>query len=200
VSWSASTWPDPHVSAAVTDMLPTQEASDATPTGGELMQDEETTLPPRVLVVDDDQGFREMLRDFLVDDGFDVVGEAGDGEEAVALTEQLLPEVVLMDLRMPRMDGIEATRVIKAARPTTQVIILSAYEDPGLKRGAEEVGVYCYLIKGCPPSIIRDMLRFARDFKTGLDEQASRPEPIDAVPDLRAAIRTDPEFGPNPGS
>ncbi len=173
MTWSASTWPDPLATAGVTQTFPPKEP------GGDLTGDRPDIeeAPPRVLVVDDDQGFREMLRDFLIDDGFDVVGEAGDGEEAVTLTEQLLPEVVLMDLRMPRMDGIEATRVIKAARPTIQVIILSAYEDPGLKRGAEEVGVYCYLIKGCPPSIIRDMLRFARDFKTGLDEQSVRPSP-----------------------
>jgi NarL family two-component system response regulator LiaR len=171
MSWSASTWPDPLATPSVAQTFPPSdpaaELASAVPGVEEA--------PPRVLVVDDDQGFREMLRDFLIDDGFDVVGEASDGEEAVTLTEQLLPEVVLMDLRMPRMDGIEATRVIKAARPTIQVIILSAYEDPGLKRGAEEVGVYCYLIKGCPPSIIRDMLRFARDFKTGLDDQAGRP-------------------------
>jgi DNA-binding NarL/FixJ family response regulator len=171
MSWSASTWPDPLATPSVAQTFPPKDP------GGELSGDQPGVeeVPPRVLVVDDDQGFREMLRDFLIDDGFEVVGEAGDGEEAVTLTEQLLPEVVLMDLRMPRMDGIEATRVIKAARPTIQVIILSAYEDPGLKRGAEEVGVYCYLIKGCPPSIIRDMLRFARDFKSGLDDQTVRP-------------------------
>jgi len=171
MSWSASTWPDSLGAGAAAHTFPPPDPA-AGPSDDQPGIDE---APPRVLVVDDDQGFREMLRDFLIDDGFEVVGEAGDGEEAVTLTEQLLPEVVLMDLRMPRMDGIEATRVIKAARPTIQVIILSAYEDPGLKRGAEEVGVYCYLIKGCPPSIIRDMLRFARDFKTGLDEQTVRP-------------------------
>jgi DNA-binding NarL/FixJ family response regulator len=171
MSWSASTWPDPLATPSVAQTFPPRDPAAEIAAAGPGVEE----APPRVLVVDDDQGFREMLRDFLIDDGFEVVGEAGDGEEAVSLTEQLLPEVVLMDLRMPRMDGIEATRVIKAARPTIQVIILSAYEDPGLKRGAEEVGVYCYLIKGCPPSIIRDMLRFARDFKTGLDDQTVRP-------------------------
>jgi len=171
MSWSASTWPDPLATASAAQTFPPRDPA------VELADDRPGVeeAPPRVLVVDDDQGFREMLRDFLIDDGFDVVGEAGDGEEAVSLTEQLLPEVVLMDLRMPRMDGIEATRVIKAARPTIQVIILSAYEDPGLKRGAEEVGVYCYLIKGCPPSIIYDVVRFAWGYKLGLEGQPVVP-------------------------
>jgi DNA-binding NarL/FixJ family response regulator len=126
-------------------------------------------------VVDDDQGFREMLRDFLADDGFNVIGEAPDGMEAFSLAERLHPDVVLMDLRMPKMDGLEATRRIKAALPITQVIMLSAYEDPALKRGAEEVGVYCYLIKGCPPAMLIDMLRFAWSFKVALQQSDSPP-------------------------
>jgi DNA-binding NarL/FixJ family response regulator len=129
-----------------------------------------TMDPPRVLVVDDDQGFREMLRDFLADDGFDVIGEAPDGAAAFSLAQQLHPDVVLMDLRMPRMDGLEASRRIKSVLPITQIIMLSAYEDAALKRGAEEVGVYCYLIKGCPPSVLVDMLRFAGSFKLSLEQ------------------------------
>jgi len=129
-----------------------------------------TVDAPRVLVVDDDQGFREMLRDFLADDGFEVIGEAPDGAQACNLAVELHPDVVLMDLRMPRMDGLEASRRIKSALPITQIIILSAYEDAALKRGAEEVGVYCYLIKGCPPSVLVDMLRFAGSFKVSLEQ------------------------------
>jgi len=122
--------------------------------------------------VDDDQGFREMLRDFLLDDGFDVVGEARDGADALAATERLRPDVILMDFRMPNLDGIQATRAIKEVVPEVQVIILSAYDDPGLKRAADEVGVYCYLIKGCPPSIVRDTLRFACQYKRGMEGHA----------------------------
>jgi DNA-binding NarL/FixJ family response regulator len=130
------------------------------------------TEPPRVLVVDDDEGFREVLRDFLLDDGFDVIGEARDGAEAVAATQRLRPDVILMDFRMPNLDGLQATRAIKEVVPEVQVIILSAYDDPGLKRGADEVGVYCYLIKGCPPSIVRDTLRFACQYKRGIEGHA----------------------------
>ena len=131
--------------------------------------------PPRILVVDDDQGFREMLRDFLLDDGFDVVGEAPDGVEAVTAAERLRPEVVVMDMRMPRMDGLEATRRIRAASPTTQVVILSAYEDQALKRGAQELGVYSYLIKGCPPSTLVETLRSAWSFRLTLQQTSLRP-------------------------
>jgi DNA-binding NarL/FixJ family response regulator len=125
---------------------------------------------PRIVVVDDDPGFREMLRGMLEDQGFDIVGEAEDGRAAVDVTEELTPDVVLMDLRMPKLSGIEASRSIKALLPMVQIIILSAYEDAGLKRGADEAGVYCYLIKGCPPSMIKDVLEFAWSYKVGLED------------------------------
>ncbi len=129
----------------------------------------------RVLAVDDDRGFREEIRELLEEEGFDVVGEAGDGAEAVDLAARLHPDVILMDLRMPNIDGIEATRLIKSEQPMTQVVMLSAYDDPGLQDGAGEVGVYCYLVKGCRASLIKDVLLRAWSFKTGLEERAKRP-------------------------
>jgi DNA-binding NarL/FixJ family response regulator len=135
---------------------------------------------PRIVVVDDDPGFREMLRGMLEDQGFDIVGEAEDGRQAVDVTEELSPDVVLMDLRMPKLSGIEATRSIKALLPLVQIIILSAYEDAGLKRGADEAGVYCYLIKGCPPSMIKDMLQFAWSYKVGLEGHEHPAGPLSA--------------------
>jgi DNA-binding NarL/FixJ family response regulator len=122
-----------------------------------------------VLAVDDDQGFLEEIRGLLEDEGFEVAGTASDGNEAVALADQLIPDVVLMDLRMPTLDGIEATRLIKQHLPLTQVVILSAYDDPGLQEGAEEAGVYCYLIKGCRSQLIRDVLLQAWSFKASLE-------------------------------
>jgi DNA-binding NarL/FixJ family response regulator len=135
---------------------------------------------PRIVVVDDDPGFREMLRGMLEEQGFDIVGEAEDGRQAVDVTEELSPDVVLMDLRMPKLSGIEATRSIKALLPLVQIIILSAYEDAGLKRGADEAGVYCYLIKGCPPSMIKDVLQFAWSYKVGLEEREHPASPAPA--------------------
>ena len=127
----------------------------------------------RVLAVDDDRGFLEEIRGLLEDEGFDVAGTASDGNEAVTLAEALCPDVVLMDLRMPTLDGLEATRLIKQHLPMTQVVILSAYDDPGLQEGAEEAGVYCYLIKGCRSQLIRDVLLQAWSFKASLEARGS---------------------------
>jgi DNA-binding NarL/FixJ family response regulator len=116
----------------------------------------QTVAQPRVLLVEDDRGLREALRDLLEDIEFDVVGEAANGEEGVRMTIELEPDVVLMDLRMPVMGGLEAARRIRAERPDVQVVILTAYDDPALKEGANGAGVYAYLVKGCPPRDVSD--------------------------------------------
>lgn len=131
--------------------------------------------PARVLVADDDDDVREALCGILEHRGCEVVGSATDGAEAVSVATTTTPEVVLMDLRMPNVDGIEASRRIKDRFPTTQVIVLSAYDDESFRQLAEGVGVYCYLVKGCPPSMILDMVRRAAEFKRQLDERGSIP-------------------------
>lgn len=151
---------------------------------------------PRIMLVDDDRGFREMLRDLLVEDGFEVVGEASDGGEAARLASEVMPDVILMDLRMPNVDGIEGTRLLKTVLPLVQIIMLSAYGDLGLQRGAQEAGVYCYLIKGCPPGMIREMLRFAWKYKLGLERGGSALPP---QTDMWNQDDLDESFGPNPG-
>src|SRR4029450_9936615 len=113
-----------------------------------------TLRSPRVLLVDDQSGMRTALRNLLQDEGIMVVGEAADGKEGVARARALSPDVVLMDLRMPRLNGIQATREIKRLLPLTQVVIFTAYDDPGIQRNAAEVGVHAYLVKGCPPRVI----------------------------------------------
>lgn len=150
---------------------------------------------PRIMLVDDDRDFRETMRDLLMEDGFDVVGEASDAAEAARIAAQVMPDVILMDLRMPTLDGIEGTRLLKTVLPLVQVIMLSAYGDLGLQRGAQEAGVYCYLIKGCPPGMIREMLRFAWKYKLGLERGGGAPLPgqVWGPDDLDAS------FGPNPG-
>jgi DNA-binding NarL/FixJ family response regulator len=126
-----------------------------------------------VLVVDDEPFFADALAAMLQDDGFDVVGIETNGEAAVAAVERLGPDVVMMDLRMPVMDGIEAARRIAAASPLTQVLMLSAYEEISLREEAAANGVYCYLVKGCPPELLLNMVRKALIHRADLERRAA---------------------------
>ena len=103
--------------------------------------------PPTVVVVDDVAETRELLRVLLQGDGIHVVGEAGTGEQAVEVVRRLRPDVVLMDVMMPELDGLEATRKIKEAVPETQVVILSYNDDRKLRERAFSVGAFDYFVK-----------------------------------------------------
>ena len=130
---------------------------------------------PRVLVVDDHAMLREALVELLVQAGFDVAGEAADGADAVALAKQLEPDVVLMDLRMPVLGGLDATRLIRDACPATQVVLLTAFESPALEQQAEEAGCFAYLVKGCPPGDLRLTLHEAMAWRRSLLPPAGSP-------------------------
>ncbi|MCI0539501.1 MAG: response regulator transcription factor [Verrucomicrobiales bacterium] len=120
--------------------------------------------PIRVLLVDDQALFREGLRTLLsVRDGIEIVGEAANGEEALQRVKTLKPHVVLMDLRMPVLDGVAATRRIHAEHPQSRVIVLTTFDDDedvfeGLRAGA--VG---YLLKDAPShKLVEAILAAAR--------------------------------------
>jgi CheY-like chemotaxis protein len=127
--------------------------------------------PPRMLVADDDEQFREMLREWLQDEGVEEVFEARDGSEAVKMAMDHLLDVILMDMRMPKMDGIEAASQIKEKAPNVQVIMVSAYGDAALREAAEKAGVYSYVVKGGPPNVLWHTIRFAWTYKARLDEE-----------------------------
>ncbi len=109
----------------------------------------------RILVAEDDYLVARMIGGMVEAMGYSVVGEASDGHEAVALTQALQPDVVLMDINMPKLDGLEATRLIYEQCPTP-VVVLTAYETPELVKQAGAVGVGAYLVK--PPDV-REMAR-----------------------------------------
>ncbi len=119
------------------------------------------TGPVRLLIADDEPLIRETLAELLTEEGFEVVGHAADGEEAVRAAADLRPDVVIIDVRMPILNGIEATRRIVGELPGTLVIALSAYDDPALASAAREAGAVDYVAKGTPSRELVDRIRAA---------------------------------------
>jgi NarL family two-component system response regulator LiaR len=114
----------------------------------------------RVLIVDDHAVVRRGLRTFLeLQDEIEVVGEAEDGDEAVAAVEELAPDVVLMDLMMPRADGIEAIRQVRERRPATRVIALTSFLDDDKLFPAVRAGAAGYLLKDVQPQELVSAIR-----------------------------------------
>lgn len=116
-----------------------------------------------VMLVDDHRVVRQGLRDFLeLQDDIDVVGEASSGEEGAALAKELLPDVVLMDLVMPGMDGVETTRRIKAVSPSSRVIVLTSFADDDKVFPAIKAGAISYLLKDISPEDLAHAIRAAQ--------------------------------------
>lgn len=131
------------------------------PFGVEAPADEASPPQPRILVVDDDALVRDAIQELLEGMGLAVVGAVEDGFRAVETAGIVEPDVVLMDVRMPGMDGLEATRRIRLLHPDVQVVLLSAYDDLTFRKVAEEAGARTYLVKGCPPDVLERELRAA---------------------------------------
>ena len=108
----------------------------------------------RVLLVDDTANIRTEIRLLLEDAGIDVVGEGSHGAEGVMLARELRPDVVVMDVRMPILDGIAATSYITRELPDTRVIVFSAFDDHDLAEAARAAGAAGFLAKGASPAAI----------------------------------------------
>ena len=128
----------------------------------------------RILITDDHGVVRQGLRMFLsLDPELEVVGEATNGQEALALARDLKPDVVLMDLLMPVMDGIEATRAIRSELPEVEVIALTSVLDDGSVTGAVRAGALGYLLKDTDSEELRRAIKAAAEGRVHLVPEAA---------------------------
>ncbi|MFP5322560.1 MAG: response regulator [Acidimicrobiia bacterium] len=149
--------------------------------------------PIRLLLVDDHRMLRETLKRSMVDEGFEIAGEASDGQEAVELARELRPDVILMDVTMPEIDGVEATRRIVDERPDTRIVMLTMHADQDVIAAAVRAGASGYLVKDCSfeevartvqeavagdmsPQIAASMLREARGLVEDSDSVITKRE------------------------
>ena len=128
-------------------------------------------MPIRVLLADDHRMLREGLRRSLTEEGFEIVGEAENGEQAVRMVAELEPDVVLMDVSMPEMDGVEATRLIGGSVTNTLVIMLTMHADQEVLADAIRAGASGYLVKDCSTEEIAEAIRTALQGDTALSPQ-----------------------------
>jgi DNA-binding NarL/FixJ family response regulator len=142
---------------------------------------EEARPRPWILIAEDHPSERTALRGVLEEAGLTVLGVAADGASVVDMAEWLGPDVILMDLRMPGMNGLEAAARIRTTSPLTQVVIHTAYEEALLLDTGDGDDVYAYLVKGCPADMIIDVVRRAWEYRQGM---VARGRAAGSFPDL----------------
>lgn len=124
-------------------------------------------MKTRVLIVDDHQVFRDGLKLVINNQAdMEVVGEAADGEKAIALTRELLPDIIIMDVKMPFMDGAEATSRILAEMPGMKILALSIYADDGFMASMMRAGALGYILKGCDIEELSNTIRRTASHRT----------------------------------
>ena len=142
--------------------------------------------PLRVLIVDDHPMVRAGLRSMLSGDEVEVVGEAGSGAEAVERAVTLSPELVLLDLELPDMDGVETLTRLKARAPRAAVLMVSMHDDPSMVRRAVEAGAAGYVLKGIGRRELLAAVRAVRNGGSVLDSSLLRalanPAPAESIP------------------
>jgi DNA-binding NarL/FixJ family response regulator len=123
--------------------------------------------PLRILVADDNESIRTVLREILQSEsGWEVCGEAKNGEEAIRQARELSPDIILMDIMMPKCDGIEATRELVRSAPGTRVLIMTLYEFPELCREARNVGALGFVGKADTGRCLIPAVRCLAEHKT----------------------------------
>lgn len=134
-----------------------------------------TESPIRVMLVDDHKVVRSGLAAMLMtEDGLELVSEAGDGAEAVRMCERYKPDVVLMDLVMPVMDGVTATRTISERCPDSRIIILTSFKEKEQVDGALKAGAISYLLKTVTAEELVSAIRGAADGQSKLSSEATQ--------------------------
>jgi len=153
-----------------------------------------------ILIADDHATLRDGLRAALTDAGFDVVGEAADGAEAIEVADRLRPDLVLMDVTMPVLDGIEATRRLLRRVPAARVVMLTMHADPELVGQARSAGAVGYLCKDASlPSVVEAVSRAAAG-KSVLADHLLRREPEHTLVDVSDRAVAPGSAGPVPDS
>jgi two-component system, NarL family, response regulator LiaR len=131
-------------------------------------------MPIRILIADDHSVVRQGLRAFLEGDrGLELVGEARDGAEAVRMAHRLRPDVILMDLLMPGMDGLSATAAVRRELPDTEVLALTSVLEDAAVVGAVRAGAIGYLLKNAEPEELRSAIRAAAAGQVQLASEAA---------------------------
>ena len=161
--------------------------------------------PARVLIADDHALAREGMRILLASDpGIEMVDEANDGEEALRICRELCPDLVLMDVRMPKMDGLEATRAIKKACPQTAVLMVTAHEGQDYLLEAIRAGAAGYILKDSTKAQLIGAVRQVLDGESPLDQELAMQlirrlaDEVDRRVELRPAGKRREE--PTPGA
>jgi two-component system, NarL family, response regulator DegU len=144
----------------------------------------------RLLLADDHRMLREGLRRSMTEEGFDVVGEATNGDEAIRMADELRPDVVLMDVTMPEVDGVEATRQIRTSIPDVRVVMLTMHADQSVVADALRAGASGYLVKDCSTDEVAAAVRMAAAGDTALSPQLAASM-LDEVRKLDAPAASD---------
>jgi DNA-binding NarL/FixJ family response regulator len=151
--------------------------------------------PIKILLVDDQPLFREGLRTLLsVQPDFEVIGEAGNGEEAISLVRSLLPSVVLMDLQMPVLDGVAATRRLHEEQPDCRVIVLTTFDDDEMVFDGLRAGAVGYLLKDAPSEKLAEAIRVAARGETFLQPSVAAKVVAEFARLTRKTVGTPPSL------